>query len=102
VLSYDDMDGYADEFFWYARNETNTFAKGFIGGGGVNGDSLDDEDYFAGQISFDVQQVMAKVHGTIDVGEFHVDRWPPGSLSPFIASNSGTRRQAIYPLQPRR
>lgn len=35
VLKYDDMDGYSGEFFWAARNETNTFAKGFVGGGGL-------------------------------------------------------------------
>lgn len=35
VLTYDDMDGYSGEVFWYARNETNTFAKGFFGGGGL-------------------------------------------------------------------
>ena len=45
------MDDYAGELFWYARNETNTFAKGFIGGG-LSGGSLDDEDYLAGQIKF--------------------------------------------------
>jgi len=52
VLKYEDMDGYSGEFFWYARNETDTFAKGFVGGGGLSGGSLDDEDYYAGQIKF--------------------------------------------------
>lgn len=53
-----------------ARNETDTFAKGFIGGGGLDGGSLDDQDYFAGQHRY-VQQAKGSdmVYGTIDVGQ---------------------------------
>ncbi len=43
-LKYDGMEGYSGEIFWYAKNETDTFAKGFVGGGGLDGGSLDDED----------------------------------------------------------
>lgn len=90
VLKYDDMDGYAGEFFWYARNETNTFAKGFIGGGGLNGGSLDDEDYFAGQVKFSDTFSQLKgeslLYGTIDVGQHFTlgDGATKLTLSPFV------------------
>jgi hypothetical protein len=93
VLTYDDMDGYSGEFFWYARNETNTFAKGFIGGGGLTGGSLDDEDYFAGQIKFSDTFSKLKgeslIYGTIDVGQNFtlIDGPSRLSLSPFIGYN---------------
>ena len=60
VLKYDNMDGYSGEFFWYARNETDTFAKGFIGGGGLSGGSLDDEDYSAGQVKFPTRSARSR------------------------------------------
>jgi hypothetical protein len=73
ILTYDGMDGFSGEFFWYARNETDTFAKGFIGGGGLDGGSLDDEDYFAGQIkfldTFSKLKGSDMVYGTIDIGQ---------------------------------
>jgi hypothetical protein len=93
VLTYEDMDGYSGEFFWYARNETNTFAKGFIGGGGLTGGSLDDEDYYAGQIKFSDTFSTLKgeslIYGTIDVGQHFtlIDGPSRLSLSPFIGYN---------------
>lgn len=42
-LSYDGMNGNSDELVWRGQNEAKTFAKGFIGGGGLNGGTLDDE-----------------------------------------------------------
>ena len=93
VLTYEDMDGYSGEFFWYARNETNTFAKGFIGGGGLTGGNLDDEDYYAGQIKFSDTFSQLKgeslIYGTIDFGQhFTLSDGPSRlSLSPFIGYN---------------
>ena len=93
VLTYDHIDGYSGEFFWYARNETNTFAKGFIGGGGLSGGSLDDEDYFAGQVKFSDTFSKLKgddlIYGTIDVGQHFmlIDSATRLSLSPFIGFN---------------
>ena len=93
TLDYDGMNGNAGEFFWSARNETATFAKGFIGGGGISGGSLDDEDYFVGQIKFSDTYSKVKgdslVYGTIDVGQdFTVlDGASKITLSPFIGFN---------------
>ena len=62
-----------------ARNETDTFAKGFIGGGGLDGGSLDDQDYFAGQ-------------GTLRTG----------SLGQKAAWTSSPRSRCptLYPMKP--
>jgi hypothetical protein len=93
ALTYDHIDGYSGEFFWYARNETNTFAKGFIGGGGLSGGDLDDEDYFAGQVKFSDTFSRLKgqdlIYGTIDVGQHFIliDSVTRLSLSPFIGFN---------------
>jgi hypothetical protein len=92
-LKYDDMDGYAGEFFWYARNDTDTFAKGFVGGGGLSGGSLDDEDYYAGQVKFSDTFSKLKgsdlIYGTIDVGQHFklIDRAAKVTASPFIGFN---------------
>jgi hypothetical protein len=93
VLKYDDMEGYSGEFFWSAMNETGTFAKGFIGGGGLNGGSLDDEDYLAGQIKFSDTNSRIKgddlIYGTIDAGQHFklIDRADKLWFSPFIGFN---------------
>jgi hypothetical protein len=44
------MQGNSAELFFRATNGGNIFAKGFAGGGWLNGGSLDDEDFFAGQV----------------------------------------------------
>jgi hypothetical protein len=93
VLTYDNMDAYSGEFTWYARNETNTFAKGFVGGGGLRGGSLDDEDFFAGQVKF--SDTYSKldgdnlIYGTIDLGQRFVllDRGTKLTVSPLIGFN---------------
>ena len=102
VLKYDDMDGYSGEFYWYARNEAGTFAKGFVGGGGLNGGSLDDEDYFAGQVKFSDTYSKIKgddlIYGTIDVGQHFklVDRADKLWFSPFIGFNFWQETAAAY------
>lgn len=101
VLKYDDLDGYSGEFFWYARNETNTFAKGFIGGG-LSGGSLDDEDYFAGQVKFSDTFSQLKgeslLYGTVDVGQHFtpIDGATKLTLSPFIGFNYWQETAAAY------
>lgn len=93
VLTYDDMSGYTAEFFWYARNESEIFAKGFAGGGWLDGGSLDDEDYARGQIKF--SDTFSKIEGssiaytTIDLGRRFVvrDSGPFVSVSPFVGFN---------------
>jgi hypothetical protein len=51
-LTYDNMQGNTAELFFRATNGGNIFAKGLAGGGWLNGGSLDDEDFFAGQVKF--------------------------------------------------
>lgn len=93
VLKYEDLEAYSGEFFWYAKNETGTFAKGFVGGGGLSGGSLDDEDYFAGQVKFSDTYSKLKgedlIYGTIDVGQHFklIDRADKLWFSPFIGFN---------------
>ncbi len=72
-LTYDGMHGNSAELFFRATNEGgNFFAKGFVGGGWLNGGSLDDEDFFAGQIKFSDTYSKIKgnslLYGTIDFG----------------------------------
>lgn len=87
------MDAFAGEFFWFARNETDTFAKGFIGGGGLNNGNLDDEDYNAGQVKF--SDTFSKIrgsdliYGTIDICQrFTLADGPTRvTLGPFAGFN---------------
>jgi len=91
ILDYSDIDGYSGEFVWHVRNESDTFAKGFVGGGGLTGGSLDDEDFFADRIKF--SDTFSKLdgndllYGTIDVGQriLLMDRFV--ALSPFVGFN---------------
>ena len=102
VLKYDDTDGYSGEFFWYARNETGTFAKGFVGGGGLSDGNLDDEDYLSGQVKFSDTYSRLKgddlIYGTIDVGQHFtlIDRADKLWLSPFIGFNFWQETAAAY------
>ena len=87
------MDAFAGEFFWFARNETDTFSKGFIGGGGLNNGNLDDEDYYAGQVKF--SDTFSKIrgsdliYGTIDICQrFTLADGPTRvTLGPFAGFN---------------
>lgn len=93
TLTYDGIDANALEFVWAVRNEARTFFKGFIGGGWLDGGSLDDEDFLAGQIKF--SDTYSRLdgdslgYGTIDVGQDFtlVDAAPRVVLSPFIGFN---------------
>lgn len=93
TLSYDGTGANSLEFVWGVRNETKTFFKGFIGGGWLDGGSLDDEDFFVGQIKFsDTYSQLdgdGLVYGTMDVGQDFtlVDRGPRVVISPFIGFN---------------
>lgn len=93
VLTYDGVDGFSGEFFWFARNEVDTFFKGFIGGGGLDGGSLDDEDYFIGQVKFSDTYSKIKgdslVYGTMDIGQrFTLADGPSRvTVGPFVGVN---------------
>ena len=93
TLTYDGMEGNSAEFMWSARNESNTFAKGFIGGGWLNSGSLDDEDFLAGQIKFSDTFSKIKgddlIYGTIDVGQDFtlLNRQTKVTVGPFVGFN---------------
>jgi hypothetical protein len=105
VLSYDDMEAYSGEFTWYARNETNTFAKGFVGGGGLSGGSLDDEDFLAGQVknsdTYSKLDGDDLIYGTIDLGQRFVllDGGTKLSVSPLIGFNFWQENALAYGIR---
>lgn len=92
TLTYDGVTGNSLEFFMSVRNETDTFFKGFIGGGWLGGGSLDDEDFFAGQVKF--SDTYSEIDGegslylTLDVGQdFDVGYSGNLVISPFVGFN---------------
>jgi hypothetical protein len=93
ILDYEGVEGNTGEFMWSVRNESNTFAKGFIGAGVLSGGSLDDEDFFAGQIKFSDTHSQLRgnslIYGTIDAGQDFtlLDRRSKIVISPFIGFN---------------
>jgi hypothetical protein len=93
TLNYDGMIGNSGEITWRARNETNTFAKGFVGAGALSGGNLDDRDFFAGQIKFSDTDSSIKgndlIYGTIDVGQGFtlLDGARKVTVGPFIGFN---------------
>jgi len=93
VLDYDGLTANSLEFVWAVRSETDTVFRGFIGGGWLNGGSLDDEDYFTGQVKFSDTYSRADGnamgYGTIDLAQDFVlvDAAPRVVLSPFIGFN---------------
>lgn len=93
TLTYDGIDANSLEFVFAVRNETRTFFKGFVGGGWLDNGSLDDEDFFAGQIKFsDTYSQLdgdGMVYGTMDVGQDFtlIDRKARVVLSPFVGFN---------------
>ena len=92
-LTYDGTNGNSAEFVWRAKNESNTFAKGFVGGGWLNGGTLDDQDFLAGQVKF--SDTSSKIggnsllYGTIDVGQdfTFLDRAMKVTFGPFVGFN---------------
>jgi hypothetical protein len=102
TLTYDGIDANSLEFVFAVRNETRTFFKGFVGGGWLDNGSLDDEDFFAGQIKFsDTYSQLdgdGMVYGTMDVGPAYRCRLSPGRVSlerrqPIPALGSRPRAQ---------
>jgi len=93
TLTYDGINANSLEFVFSARNETRTFTKGFVGGGWLDGGSLDDEDFFAGQVkSSDTYSKLdgdGLVYGTIDVGQDFtlINNKARVVLSPFVGFN---------------
>ncbi|MEM7400106.1 MAG: hypothetical protein AAGF48_01780 [Pseudomonadota bacterium] len=92
TLTYDGVTGNALEFFMSTRNESGTFFKGFVGGGWLGGGSLDDEDFFTGQVKFsDTYSEIdgeGSVYFTLDLGQ-DIDVGYSGNLivSPFVGFN---------------
>lgn len=101
TLTYDGVTGNSLEFFMSVRNETDTFFKGFIGGGWLSGGSLDDEDYFAGQVKF--SDTYSRIDGegtfyvTLDVGQdFDVGYSGNLVISPFVGFNYWQESMSAY------
>jgi hypothetical protein len=90
------------EFVWRAKNESNTFAKGFVGGGWLNDGSLDDEDFLVGQIKFKDTfsriQGNSLVYGTIDFGQDFtlLDGATKVTVGPFAGFNFWQETQVGY------
>ena len=101
TLTYDGVTGNSLEFFMSARNETQTFFKGFVGGGWLGGGSLDDEDYLAGQLKF--SDTYSEIDGegtvyvTLDAGQ-DFDLGYSGNLvlSPFVGFNYWQESMSAY------
>jgi hypothetical protein len=93
TLNYDNLIGNAGELTWRARNETNTFAKGFVGAGGLSGGNLADRDFFAGQVKFSdtTSRVSGSslIYGTIDIGQGFtlIDGASKLTFGPFVGFN---------------
>jgi len=93
TLTYADVQGNTAEFVFRARNEGNFFAKGFVGGGFLNGGTLDDRDFFAGQVMFsDTGSHLDGnylAYGTLDIGKrFELRRgMTKVTFGPFIGFN---------------
>jgi hypothetical protein len=73
TLTYDNVQANTAEFVFRARTEGNWFAKGFVGGGPLGGGTLDDRDFFNGQVMFsDTSSNLdgnGFVYGTLDLGK---------------------------------
>ncbi|WP_141693784.1 outer membrane protein [Methyloligella halotolerans] len=93
VLDYDGMQGRTLEYTLRAENPSQWFFKGFAGGGWLSGGSLDDEDYFAGQVKFSDTyssiEDSSMLYGTADIGKrFTVSTaGPQVDVSPFVGFN---------------
>ena len=93
VLDYDGVNANALEFVWAVRSDSDTVFRGFVGGGWLNGGSLDDEDYFVGQVKFSDTYSRADgdylAYGTIDLAQDFdlLDGARRVVVSPFIGFN---------------
>lgn len=101
-LTYDNMQGNTAELYFRATNGGNIFAKGLAGGGWLDGGSLDDEDFFAGQVKF--SDTFSKIKGnslgyvTIDLGyDFHLLDGPSKvTFGPYAGLNYWGESQVAF------
>ncbi len=93
TLTYDKVEGNAAEFVFRGRTESDIFAKGFVGGGSVNGGSLHETGSSAtlGDFSYTDPNLAGTnlVYGTLDIGKrFTLSQGPAKvTLGPFIGFN---------------
>lgn len=52
ILTYSSMHAHTAEVYFRAEHDSGPFIKGYVGGGGISGGNLDDEDYLSGQVKF--------------------------------------------------
>ena len=89
-LHYDSVDGNSGEFVFRAQNAAQFFGKGFVGGGGLSGGTLEGSDSQVGLAATTSRAGDGSlVYGTIDVGKRFdiVESGPRFSVSPFIGLN---------------
>jgi hypothetical protein len=105
TLTYDNVQGNAAEFVFRARTESNYFAKGFVGGGFLNSGTLDDSDFFAGQVKFSNTESRLNgdnlIYGTLDVGRRFMlsDGATNVTVGPFIGFNLQQEDDETYGIR---
>jgi len=89
-VHYDSVDGNSGEFVFRGQNAAQFFGKGFGGGGGLSGGTLEGQDSEVNLADTTGRAGDGSlVYGTIDIGKrFNiVESGPRFSLSPFIGLN---------------
>jgi opacity protein-like surface antigen len=94
-LTYDDLTANTGEFFGRIDTPVNVFLQGFVGGGGISGGHLNDEDWtpfprpafpvsYSNTVSGNVTGPL--FYGTIDIG-YDLFRGPGYKVGPFVGYN---------------
>lgn len=98
-LRYDGTNGNSGEFVWRGQTEAKTFAKGFVGGGAINGGTLKGEDSLV-DLSGTTSNIDGDslVYGTIDLGQrFNlIDAATKFSIGPFVGFNFYQETASAY------
>ena len=98
-LHYDSVDGNSGEFVFRAQNSAQFFGKGFVGGGGLSGGTLEGSDSQVGLAATNSRAGDGSlVYGTIDIGKrFDImESGPRFSVSPFIGLNIFQEKIAAF------
>lgn len=94
ILTYENLDAHSLELFGRTLLGRNWFLKGTLGLGRIGTGSLDDEDYFRGQVKFsDTTSSITGDHlayGTIDVGHQWVLKQGAVNLGVFAGFSQWT------------
>lgn len=92
-LTYNNLTANTGEFFGRIDTPINVFLKGFVGGGGISGGHMNDEDWappgFANATysnTFSGKVTDPLFYGTIDLG-YNLLRGPGYKVGPFVGYN---------------